>query len=268
LYVDLEGIGLCRHGSISLPTLLIHDGTHAGPAYLFDVHTLGQQAFNTAGMMGKTLKDILEDEDIPKVFFDVRNDSDALFAHFGVRLQGVEDVQLMESATRPTTASGRLLSGLARCIKNSPLMPLGSRKLRDWKQAKEKGERLFKSQLGGSYEIFNERPIPLDIISYCVGDVQCLPELRRWFLTTRSSAWRALIVQESKNRVADSHKPNYQPYGRDRALAPWSAEQHRLLDKWHTEPPSDYFDDWYDGRDDNDYEDWTKADWQLEGPPS
>ncbi|KAF4635544.1 hypothetical protein G7Y89_g2545 [Cudoniella acicularis] len=39
MYIDLDGVNLCR----------------------------------------KTLKDILQDEKIPKVFFDVRNDSDALF---------------------------------------------------------------------------------------------------------------------------------------------------------------------------------------------
>jgi exonuclease 3'-5' domain-containing protein 1 len=40
------------------------------------------------------------------------------------------------------------------------------------KLAKEKGERLFKAEHGGSYEIFNQRPIPDDeIVSYRVGDV-------------------------------------------------------------------------------------------------
>ena len=100
MYIDLEGVNLCREGSISILTLLIDTGTPTVSVYLIDVHTLGAQAFNTAGVEGKTLRDILQDEKIPKVFFDVRNDSDALFAHFGVALQGIEDVQLMESATR------------------------------------------------------------------------------------------------------------------------------------------------------------------------
>jgi hypothetical protein len=37
-------------------------------------------AFSTAGTNGQTLKTILESETIPKVFFDVRNDSDALYS--------------------------------------------------------------------------------------------------------------------------------------------------------------------------------------------
>jgi exonuclease 3'-5' domain-containing protein 1 len=97
MYIDLEGVDLCREGSISILTLLVDTGIPSGCVYLVDVHTLGAQVFNTAGAKKKTLKDILQDKEIPKVFFDVRNDSDALFAHFGVALQGIADVQLLES---------------------------------------------------------------------------------------------------------------------------------------------------------------------------
>jgi exonuclease 3'-5' domain-containing protein 1 len=86
MYVDLEGVDLCREGSLSILTLMIYAETPDRRICLIDVHTLGAQAFNTSGVKNKTLKDILQDKDIPKVFFDVRNDSDALFAHFGVVL--------------------------------------------------------------------------------------------------------------------------------------------------------------------------------------
>ena len=145
------------------------------------MHLLGTQAFNTAGVKQKMLKDILQDDKIPKVFFDVRNNSDALFAHFSVALQGVEDVQLLESATRRTTGSRKFLSGLAKCVEKNVLISLQGIDLASWKAAKEKGERLFKAEHGGSYEVFNQRPIPEEIILYCVGDVMCLPKLRDRF---------------------------------------------------------------------------------------
>ena len=227
MYIDLEGVDLCREGTISILTLLVDTGVPN--VYLIDVHVLGAQAFNTTGVEKKTLKDILQDESIPKVFFDVRNDSDALFAHFGVALQGVEDVQLMESATRRTTTSRRLLSGLARCVEdNVPMSKRGN-----WKQAKQKGERLFKPEYGGSYEVFNQRPIPEEIIDYCVGDVQCLPGLRDRFWETRTAAWKDLVKGESKKRVAASQRAEYQPHGQHKALALWSADQHRALDQWN-----------------------------------
>lgn len=116
MYIDLEGVNLCRDGSLSIFTLLIDTGTPTMNVYLIDVHSLGSQAFNTAGIKRKTLKNILQDETISKVFFDVRNDSDALFSHFGVALKGVEDIQLMESATRKTTSSRKYVTGLAKCV--------------------------------------------------------------------------------------------------------------------------------------------------------
>jgi exonuclease 3'-5' domain-containing protein 1 len=90
MYINLEGTNFCREGSVSILTLLI--GIPTRRVCLINVHTLGAQAFNTVGAKQASLKDILQEEEIPKVFSDVRNDSDALFAHFSVALQGVEDV--------------------------------------------------------------------------------------------------------------------------------------------------------------------------------
>jgi exonuclease 3'-5' domain-containing protein 1 len=258
MYIDLEGVDLCREGSLSILTLLIDTGIPTRRVCLIDVHTLGAQAFNTAGAKRTTLKDILQDEKIPKVFFDVRNDSDALFAHFGVALQRVEDVQLMESATRKTTASRKFLNGLTKCVENNLFMSFGGSGLASWKLAKEKGERLFKAEHGGSYDVFNQRPIPEDISSYCVGDVQYLPELREKFWTQRAYQWRDLVIEESKKRVATSQRSDYQPHGPDRAMAPWSKKQNTVLDQWNYVPPCNFFDESFDAHDD----------WYDDGPTS
>lgn len=279
MYIDLEGINLCREGSLSIFTLMADVGTRR--VYLFDVHSLGALVFNTAGVKKKTLKDILEDDKISKVFFDARNDSDVLFAHFGVRLRGVEDVQLMESATRRTTKSRKFLSGLAKCVEENLIAcmwRIGPNQ-ENWKLAKAKGEQLFKAEHGGSYEVFNQRPIPEEIISYCVGDVCYLPELRDRFWSNRAYRWQDLVTEETKKRVAASQEPDYQPNGPDRAVAPWNDDQNETLDQWNYVPPRrDYFDEdwlgedrfddgWSDYQDDdNDFEDWTRAPWQ--GPPS
>lgn len=91
IYIDLEGIDLCREDSISILKFLIHTEEPAQPVHLIDGHTLGASTFNIAGFKNSsaTLKSILRDENIPKVFFDVRNDSGALFTHFGIELRGV-----------------------------------------------------------------------------------------------------------------------------------------------------------------------------------
>ncbi|KAF5844037.1 hypothetical protein GGP41_003900 [Bipolaris sorokiniana] len=255
MYIDLEGVNLCREGSVSILTLLIDTGIPTRRVCLIDVHTLGAQAFNTVGAKQATLKDILQDEEITKVFFDVRNDSDALFAHFGVALQGVEDVQLMESATRKTTASRKFLNSLTKCIENN--LSLNSSGLASWKLSKEKGERLYKVQYGGSYDVFNQRPIPEDIVSYCVGDVQYLPELRDRFRTQQAYQWRDLVGEESKKRVAMSQRSDYQPHSPAKAMAPWSKEQHKLLDQWNYVPRN------YSNRSFN-----SQNDWYDDGPTS
>lgn len=75
IYMDLEGINLSRHGSISLIQIL---APSCEQAFIVDIHTLGMTAFDTTGSEGKSLKDALESKAIKKYLFDVRNDSDAL----------------------------------------------------------------------------------------------------------------------------------------------------------------------------------------------
>lgn len=230
MYIDLEGVDLCHEGSISILTLATDTGIPTRRICLINVHTLGIRAFNTAGVKGKTLKDTLEDAKTPKVFFDVRNDCDALFALFGVALHGVEDVQLVESATRTTTASRKFLSSLTECVKQNCCLSIGDRTRTGWKLDKQHGERLFKAEYGGTYNVFNQRPIPKDIVSYCVGDVMHLPEVRSklWAGTNR---WQDLVLEETKRRFAATQEPGYEPHSPNRALAPWTEEQNAILDE-------------------------------------
>ncbi|KAF3917705.1 hypothetical protein AA313_de0210339 [Arthrobotrys entomopaga] len=153
----------------------------------------------------------------------------------------------MESATRSTTSARRLLNSLAKCVEN--YVPLNADKT-TWRRAKQEGDRLFNPENGGSYEIFNTRPIPDKIISYSVGDVQCLPNLWNRFWPNSTSRWRDMVTEETKKRVAESQKLGHQPHGRHKALAPWSLEQNRILDSWHDPPPRRAYYDQDDDQDD------------------
>jgi exonuclease 3'-5' domain-containing protein 1 len=68
--------------------------------YLIDIYRLGNEAFSTVNSDKKSLKFILESPVVLKVLFDVRHDSDALFSLYGISLDGIRDVQLMELGTR------------------------------------------------------------------------------------------------------------------------------------------------------------------------
>ncbi|KAK4245446.1 ribonuclease H-like domain-containing protein [Corynascus novoguineensis] len=194
LYIDLEGVKLSRHGTISLLQIYVLPRRQA---YLIDIHILGEKTFSTSSLTtGRTFKDILESSTIPKVFFDVRRDSDALYSHFQVRLAGVQDLQLMELATR--SFPRRVVCGLAR--------------------------RLFAPQHGGNYQVFNERPLPEEIRQYCVQDVQVLPRLWAYYYGKLTKAWEERVRDASRDRVALSQTPDFNGEGQHMALAPdgWS----------------------------------------------
>ncbi|TAQ86185.1 hypothetical protein B7494_g5478 [Chlorociboria aeruginascens] len=109
-------------GKISLETAKSSSSVFLQPpntVHLLDVQMLKDTKFTTPGTSGQTLKSILEAPTTPKIFFDVRNDSDALYAHYGIALQGVQDIQLMENASR--SYSKNFLAGLAKCIETTHL---------------------------------------------------------------------------------------------------------------------------------------------------
>jgi len=213
LYIDLEGINLSRHGSISILQIFVSPSSRT---YLVDIHTLRNKAFSTCGQGGCTLKEILESGVIPKVFFDVRNDSDALYSHFHINLAGIQDLQLMELATR--TFPKRFVNGLSKCIERDAPLVTSEREM--WKAIKEKGVRLFAPEHGGTYEVFNERPLPQDIKLYCIQDVQFLPRLWSCYDTKLTTAWRARVHKASKDRVILSQSSGYNGKGQHMALPP------------------------------------------------
>lgn len=214
LYIDLEGIKLSRQGSISILQLYLLPTHHT---YLVDVHQLQQRAFSTTGAVSaQCLKSILEAKDTPKVFFDVRNDSDALFHHFHIRLAGVHDIQLMELATR--SFPRQYVRGLQKCIEYDA--GLTSAENRVWTATKEKGMKHFLPDKGGRYEVFNERPLAEDLVQYCVQDVQFLPRLWAWYHSLLSPSWAGRVRAEEEARVLASQSVGYRGHGRHKALAP------------------------------------------------
>ena len=96
LYLGLEGIRVVRHGSISIISLYV---APTKKIYLIDIHRLGGTAFSITNSNAASLKTILESSTIPKVIFDIRNDSDALFSHYQISVDGIKDLQLMELAS-------------------------------------------------------------------------------------------------------------------------------------------------------------------------
>lgn len=211
--MDLEGINLSRHGAISILQIFV---PAIESVFIVDVHTLKGDAFETQSHTGTTLKEVLESSKIPKVFFDVRNDSDALFTHFQINLRCVVDIQLMEFVTRPHP--GRYLRGLSKCIQEQA--GLNWTQERQWQMIKDAGVKLFAPEKGGTYEIFNARPLPKAILDYCIQDVMLLPTLLLNYGRKLHEENALDISLEALKRVKESQSPSYQSHGSHKTYGP------------------------------------------------
>ena len=213
LYVDLEGNNLSRLGTLSLVTVLVEPREKV---YLIDVTTLGRDAFDVAGSDGRSLRDILESSEIIKVFFDIRNDSDALYSLYGVRVRGIWDLQLMELASR--NFPKRCVNGLAKCIERDSR--IGYEEKAKWRRVKEKGRDLFDPIRGGSYAVFDQRPLSSEVEDYCTQDVVFMPHLCEIYREKLYNAWWRKAETETAARITLSQSPTFNGKGRHMAVAP------------------------------------------------
>jgi exonuclease 3'-5' domain-containing protein 1 len=234
IFVDLEGVNLSRDGTIAIMQVLMPPKP---VVYLIDVHLLRQDAFETPCARGNTWKEILESDSYAKVFFDVRNDSDALFSHYGVKLRGVIDLQLLEFVTRPGYNRPRYVQGLSKCISQSGILTWQD--ARTWEQAKEDGRRHFAPELGGSYDVFLQRPLSSAMQKYCAEDVLQLPPLLVDYARKINRHLAAQVSAATVARVLLSQSPTYNPHGREKAIGPTIRWQRYLA---HPTYPCQYTD--------------------------
>jgi exonuclease 3'-5' domain-containing protein 1 len=231
LFFDIEGVNLGRHGSMSLVSLYV---APQSTTYIIDVHILGAEAFQVVDTNNNSLKDILESADIPKVFFDIRNDSDALYSLYGICVNGIIDIQLLELATR--RSSKGYVAGLVKCIEKDSTASAATKKA--WHRTKDSVGRLYDPQRGGRYEVFNERPLMTEILQYCKQDVELLPTLCDVYSSTlrepSNGPWRALIREATRKRIQLSQSAGYDGQAKSKVHGPWDTDEiERKIDDWN-----------------------------------
>ena len=183
LAVDCEGDSLSRKGALTVITVATEE-----KVYIFDVQKLGQVVFS--GGLGE----ILEDSSREKLMFDCRQDSDALWHQFQVKLKGVLDIQLLEIIYRrenPSESTARTpqvstrnkrgfqsnrcsqriheiekLYGFGRCIE----LYLQDEKL---SKVKDKGKELLEEDK----KVWIKRPLTDALIQYCIVDTMAMVRL-------------------------------------------------------------------------------------------
>jgi len=218
LAVDIEGVNLCRRGCISIVQL---QSSLSRIVWLVDVTVLGAQAFDEVDEEGRSLRSIFQRPSLQKWFYDVRNDSDALYNLYGVRLNNVYDLQLLELANRQSRGkNARFLHGLQKAIEEYLMLD------RDWKTVKQQGIALFVPSKGGNYEILEKRPLDPRLVAYCEQDVSVLFDLAKALrrqMGMQGRDWELRVYVASTSRVALAWNPRYRGdvSGPRKTLAPW-----------------------------------------------
>ncbi|KAF5674710.1 hypothetical protein FCIRC_7662 [Fusarium circinatum] len=228
LYVDIEPKSLGANGELNLLTIILcHGPEYRCRHYLVDVNRLANQAFSTRGYHGASLRSILDSDSYQKVFFDVRYGSYILYTQYGIKLQGVRDLQLMENAYSSLKHYTPQLEPFEALIEK--LLGDGRSRKR-WFIHKFNGEWLDKYGAGAPHAAFQARPVMENIGLYCFRNARFMPELYLKLSRVGILGMVDMVAQESKNRVDESQRDGYNPPANGGFSNPWTVEQNQRFD--------------------------------------
>lgn len=184
--LDLEGVNLgdLEQSRISIAIVGLKNGT----TYLVDFVVLNDELLQDSC----PFRAVLADPSIKKIMFDCRSDCRALHKQFRMSVQGVLDLQI-PSTQRIVRPPIRFIVGLQKTVEK--LLPLQNEVHR---RLKEAGKKLFAPEVGGSYEVWMERPLRQELVRYCVSDAHVPFQLLALF--NFSSARVAEVMRISAGR--------------------------------------------------------------------
>lgn len=192
IYFSFERGRISHKGSIAVLALLVHPQDRV---HLVDVGVLDSEAFTAVGTSGKTMKDILESRTIPKFRFDIKRNSKMLYTGFGVALDGVSDIQLMESPVRGPRSSRQPPLCLEECIAKAPI---DSFEKHAWALANERGGKRRSSERGNCDRIWGNRS---DLRKYLVEKVCIMPLLREEYWYSLDKIEKANVKKTTSKRT-------------------------------------------------------------------
>eukprot|EP00392_Amoebophrya_sp_AT5.2_P007192 g7206.t1 len=197
--VDFEGVKLCRTGQLCLIQMTL--SSHPSIVYVIDVFMLSQNAmYGVQTSKGTTLKSILESEDIEKVWFDPRNDADALWHQFNVFPKKIFDLQLAEVS---------YVQGLNKVLLSCHALDATQKKFSE--HIGLLGKNLFEPACGGDYMVFQKRPLDPQILVYSAHDARYMLELRNHLIENikDKESWIPRIFTAGQHRVQWCLEPEY-----------------------------------------------------------
>ena len=198
---DCEGVRLSRTGKITLLQIAIPK-----KIFLIDVMTIGgKEVFIDGG-----LKDIIESEEILKLAYDVRMDSDALFHQHDVLLKNVLDLQLLDIAIR--RAAGGIVEHLPSLSKTVSRR-LTNAEILVCEDLKKRVKNMYTSVEDG--DLWARRPLIDDARRYAALDAWVLMKLDQAMRPNGTTAphlfpgfdasWNERVLNASRKRI-DEYK--------------------------------------------------------------
>jgi hypothetical protein len=196
LAVDFEGVKLNRHGALCLVQMICSNDPRL--VYVIDVFMLGNRAFTLKTAQGVSLKGLLEDENVRKVWFDPRNDVDALYHQFHIVPRGIFDLQLAEVAHRRNRGLNvQYVQGLYKCLTQCPQLQEEQKVFAE--MINRLGKSLFEPQNGGDYQIFLTRPLNPVILVYAAHDSRYMLMLSEQYSSFIGQHWVDRVIAASNS---------------------------------------------------------------------
>ncbi|KAI1770996.1 hypothetical protein F4818DRAFT_445646 [Hypoxylon cercidicola] len=183
---------------------------------------------STKNSAGVSLTTILQSEPIPKVVFDVRGISKALFDQHNISLDGIRDLQLMELASRDFKQSKKYVAGFAKCVDTD--IPKSNEVRKRWLESDNVDESPLFNILGHAPRSSMRRVEVLPTLWSIYNARLHMPGKAFWLAESR---W------EAKSRIKASQKPGFNVSDKKNALGPedWYVEELReaRIDDWNDE---------------------------------
>jgi exonuclease 3'-5' domain-containing protein 1 len=194
---DCEGVRLSRTGKITLLQIAVPK-----KIFLIDVMTAGgKEVFIDGG-----LKDVIQSEEILKLAYDVRMDSDALFHQHDVLIKNVLDLQLLDIAIR--RASGNMVEHLPSLSKTVSRR-LTNAEVLVCEDLKKRVKNMYTSIEDG--DLWARRPLSDDARRYAALDAWVLMKLDQAMRPNGTTAshlfpgfdesWNKRVLDASRKRI-------------------------------------------------------------------
>jgi exonuclease 3'-5' domain-containing protein 1 len=148
----------------------------------------------------------------------MQQDSDAIYHHFKVKLDGILDAQLvtMAASSQGWHSATRHRPGLHKMILNGVDMDAETKN--KWMAAKNNGKALWNPDQDGSCDRFTERNKLAEIIEHCCSDVVHLRTLYWKPIHRLWDSWTEKVKTATIEAIAETFEEDFESSGR---WGPW-----------------------------------------------